>query len=40
MEGGVEWNTAWGLSYEDREILVKVINAKLKAENPGAKEYM
>lgn len=40
MKGGVEWNSAWGLSYEDREIIVKVLNRRLKEQNPGAKEYM
>ncbi len=40
MNGGVEWNNAWGMSFEDREIIVKVINKKLKAQNPHGKEYM
>jgi len=26
MEGGVEWNNLWGASFEDREIMIKVIN--------------
>jgi hypothetical protein len=40
MHGGVEWNTAWGMSYEDREIMIKVINKRIKEQNPGGKEYM
>jgi len=39
-KGGVEYNSAWGMSFEDREILIKVINKKMKEENPGGKEYM
>ncbi len=40
MQGGLEWNTAWGLSFEDREIIVRRINKRLKEQNPNAKEYM
>lgn len=40
MEGGIEWNTLWGVSFEDREIMIKVINRKLKSQNPNAKDYM
>lgn len=40
MNGGADYNTAWGMSYEDREILVRVINRRLKEQNPDAKEYM
>ena len=40
LKGGVEFNTAWGLSFEDRERLVRVINKRLKEQNPGGKEYM
>lgn len=40
MKGGVEFNSAWGMSFEDREIIVKVINRRLKEQNPNAKEYM
>jgi hypothetical protein len=40
MKGGVEWNTAWGMSFEDREIMVKIINKRLKEKNPHSKEYM
>lgn len=39
MNGGIEWNSAWGLSFEDREIIIKVINKRIKEQNPGAKEY-
>lgn len=40
MAGGIEWNTAWGVSFEDREFMIKAINKKIKAQNPGGKEYM
>ncbi len=40
MQGGVELNSAWGVSFEDREIMIKVINRRLKEQNPGGKEYM
>jgi len=39
MEGGRDWNTAWGISFEDREMIIKTINKKIKAENPNSKEY-
>jgi hypothetical protein len=40
MEGGIEWNSAWGMSFEDREIVVKVINRRNKEKNPGGKDYI
>lgn len=40
MSGGVELNSAWGMSFEDREIAVKVINKRRKEENPSGKEYL
>jgi hypothetical protein len=40
MEGGVDWNSLWGASFEDREIMIRAINRRLKAQNPNAKEYM
>lgn len=40
MQGGIELNTAWGMSFEDREVAVKIINKRLKEKNPGGKEYM
>lgn len=40
MKGGVEFNSAWGMSYKDRELLTKVINRRLKEQNPSGKEYM
>lgn len=40
MRGGVDWNSAWGMSFEDREIMVKVINRRLKEQNPSSKDYM
>jgi hypothetical protein len=39
MEGGIDWNTLWGVSFEDRELMIKAINKKLKLQNPNAKEY-
>lgn len=40
MGGGCEINTAWGLSFSDREIMIKVINRKLKEQAPKGKEYL
>jgi len=40
MNGGLDWNIAWGISFEDREIIIKAVNKKLRAENPNSKEYM
>lgn len=40
MGGGIEYNTAWGMSYEDREIAIRAINKKFKDLNPNATEYM
>jgi hypothetical protein len=40
MEGGLGWDIAWQVSFEDREVMVNAINKKLKAQNPNAKEYM
>jgi len=40
MQGGVEYNSAWGMSFEDREIAIKIINKRLKEQSPSSKEYM
>lgn len=40
MNGGIEWESAWGVSFEDREIIIKRINKRLKEKNPDSKEYM
>ena len=40
MQGGLEWNTAWGLTFEDREIIIKRVSKRLKEQNPNAKEYL
>ena len=40
MKGGIEWESAWNMSFSDREIMIKVINKRLKEQNPGSKEYM
>jgi hypothetical protein len=40
MNGGIEWRSAWEMSFEDREIAIKTINKRRKEENPGGKEYM
>ena len=40
MQGGVEFNSAWGMSFKDRELAIKVINRRLKEQNPGGKDYM
>lgn len=40
MHGGIEINSAYGMSFEDREIAIKIINKRLKDQNPNGKEYM
>ena len=40
MNGGIEYNSAWGMSFGDREIAIKVINRKLREQSPSNKEYM
>jgi hypothetical protein len=40
MNGGLEYNSAWGMSFDDREIAIRIINKRLKEQNPGGKEYM
>lgn len=40
MRGGVDYNSAWGMSFEDREIAIAVINKRLKEQNPNGKDYM
>lgn len=40
MEGSIEYNNVWGMCYQDRELAVKVINKRNKAQNPNGKEYM
>ena len=37
-EGSIDYNTAWGLCFEHRELIVKAINKKNQPE--GGKEYM
>ena len=39
MKGGIEYGSAWMMSFEDREIAIRVINRRLKDENPNGKEY-
>lgn len=40
MHGGIEFESAWGMSFEDREIAIKVINRRIKEQNPNSKDYM
>lgn len=40
MQGGIEWHSAWDMSFEDREIAIKVINRRRKEQNPDSKEYL
>jgi hypothetical protein len=40
MRGGIDYNSAWGMSFEDREIAIKTINRRLKEQNPNQTEYM
>lgn len=40
MRGGINWDQAWGISYEDRVLLISMINKRLKEQDPNSKEYM
>ena len=40
MGGGAEYNSVWGMSFADREIMIKVINKKIKDQGPAGKEYL
>ena len=40
MKGGVELDSAWALSFADRDLIISHINKRLKEENPNAPDYM
>jgi hypothetical protein len=41
MEGGIEYNTAWGMSFLDREIAIKRINKRMRErQGSNGPEYM
>jgi len=40
MKGGIEFDSAWAMSFEDRAIAIRVMNKRIKEENPGGPEYM
>jgi hypothetical protein len=40
MKGGITWNEAWGLSFTDREMIVKSLNEKLRKMSGDTREYM
>jgi hypothetical protein len=40
MKGGISWDEAWGLSYLDRELIVKRLNKRLKEQSGDKTEYM
>jgi len=40
MKGGVEWQSAWQMSYEDRETVIRILNRRIKESSPDGKEYM
>jgi hypothetical protein len=40
MNGGLEWNSAWGLCFSDREMLIKIVNRRRKEQDPNGKDYM
>ena len=40
MNGGVTWDVAWTLSFQERERMIKLINKKLKEMSGSKKEYM
>ncbi len=39
MKGGVEYDSAWEMSFADRKRSIKIINRHLKEMNPDGKEY-
>ena len=39
-KGSIDYNSAWGMSFEDRQIMINVINKRLKDQDPNGKEYM
>lgn len=40
MKGGVTWDQAWAMSFNDRERLVTMLNKRLKAQSGDNREYM
>ncbi len=40
MNGGLDYNTAWLLTNEQRKIMSRVIERHFKAMNPNAKSQM
>ena len=40
MHGGIELNSAYGMSFEDREIAIKIINKRQKEQDPNGKDYL
>lgn len=40
MRGGVSWEEGWNLSFVDREIIVRILNKRLKEQSGDTKEYM
>ena len=40
MKGGVTWDQAWMMSFNDRERIISMLNKRLKAESGDKKEYM
>ena len=39
MKGGVEYESAWGMSFLDRERTIKHINKHHKEMDPNGKDY-
>jgi len=37
---GVSWNEAWGMSFSQRERIIKVINKRLKESSGDTNTYM
>ena len=40
MQGGITWEEAWGLSFKDRERLIKSLNEKIRKQSGDTREYM
>lgn len=40
MKGGITWDSAWALSFVDRERIVRTLNRHHKEQSGDGKEYM
>lgn len=40
MKGGVTWDQAWAMSFDDRERIIIMLNKRLKEQSGDNREYM